>query len=236
MCGRATYRILSPKRTSFQIGIDWRSHLRKVLRRGRIGHAYPMWLWGCSLFKIPSPRPVFRGTKWLLWRPNIQSPTFHSMCRLYKGFIKRKSTIDHWRSWCKGWILWSTPYTYIYTYKWIHWICSGHSWKTSQESSCGTPKFINVLIKFQYWYFMAEETSWILFVQSDDGQCSTKDSHNQFSIITKFQRIAIIGIWASWIQSSHFTTSLPKDSIYTSIIQSISQLSSLRNLFSLEHF
>jgi hypothetical protein len=22
------------------------------------------------------------------------------------------STIDHWRSWCKGWFLWPTPYTY----------------------------------------------------------------------------------------------------------------------------
>jgi hypothetical protein len=28
------------------------------------------------------------------------------------GLIKRGSTIYHCRSRCKGWILWSTPYTY----------------------------------------------------------------------------------------------------------------------------
>jgi hypothetical protein len=46
----------------------------------------------------------------------IQSPTLHSRCRINKGLIKRGSTIDHWRSRCKGWILWPTPYTYIHTY------------------------------------------------------------------------------------------------------------------------
>jgi hypothetical protein len=32
------------------------------------------------------------------------------------GLIKRGSTIDHWRSRCKGRILWPTPHTYIHTY------------------------------------------------------------------------------------------------------------------------
>jgi hypothetical protein len=66
--------------------------------------------------KISSPGPVFHGTKWLLWRPHIQSPTLHSRCGINKGLIKRGITIDHWRSQCKGWILWPTPYTYIHTY------------------------------------------------------------------------------------------------------------------------
>jgi hypothetical protein len=46
----------------------------------------------------------FLGTKWLLWRRHIQSPTLHSRCWINKGLIKRGSTIDHWRSRCKGWI------------------------------------------------------------------------------------------------------------------------------------
>jgi hypothetical protein len=94
MSGRTLYRTLSPKRAPVQIGIDWWSHLRKVPRR-RISHTYPVWLWGCSLFKISSPGPVVHGTKWLLWRPHKESPTFHSKCRIDKGLIKRGSTIDH---------------------------------------------------------------------------------------------------------------------------------------------
>jgi hypothetical protein len=114
MGGRTTYRILSPKRAPFQIGVDWWFHLRKVLGRSRISHTYPVWLWGCSSHNISSLRPVFHGTKWLLWRPHIQSPTLHSRCGINKGLIKKGSTIDHWRSWCKGYILWPTPYTYIH--------------------------------------------------------------------------------------------------------------------------
>jgi hypothetical protein len=51
-------------------------------------------------------------TMWL----HKQSLTFHSRCRINKEFIQRGSTIDHWRSRCKGWILRPTPYTYIHTY------------------------------------------------------------------------------------------------------------------------
>jgi hypothetical protein len=116
MGGRTTYRTLSPKRTPFQTGIDWWSHLRKVPRSRRISHTYPVWLWGCSPCKISSPGPVFHGTKWLLCRPHIKSPALHSRCGINKGLIKRGSTIYHERSWCKGWILWPTPYTYIHTY------------------------------------------------------------------------------------------------------------------------
>jgi hypothetical protein len=74
-----------------------------------------MWLWGQSLFKIASPGPVLCGIKWLLWRPHKESPTFHSKCWINKGLIKRGSTINHWRSQCKGRILWPTPYTYMHT-------------------------------------------------------------------------------------------------------------------------
>jgi hypothetical protein len=59
MGGRTTYRTLSPKRAPFQIGIDWWSHLQKVPRRGWISHTHPVWLWGCSPYKISSPGPVF---------------------------------------------------------------------------------------------------------------------------------------------------------------------------------
>jgi hypothetical protein len=95
MCGRTTYRTLTPKRAPFQIEIDWWSHLRKIPRRRRISHIYPMWLWGHSLFKISSPGSLLHGTKWLLWRPHIQSPTLHSRCGVNNGLIKRESTIDH---------------------------------------------------------------------------------------------------------------------------------------------
>jgi hypothetical protein len=114
MGGWTTYRTLSPKRAPFQIGINWWSHLRKVHRRRWISHTYPVWLWGCRSCKISSPGPVFHGTKWLLWRPHIQSPTLHSGCGINKGLIKRGSTIDHWRSRYKGWILWPTPYTFSF--------------------------------------------------------------------------------------------------------------------------
>jgi hypothetical protein len=70
----------------------------------------------CEVLKISSPGPVLHGANWLLWRPHIQGPTLHSRCGINKGLIKRGSTIQHWRSRCKGWILWPTPYTYIHTY------------------------------------------------------------------------------------------------------------------------
>jgi hypothetical protein len=105
-----------PKRASFQIGVDWWSHLRKMPRRRWISHTHPVWLWGCSSCKISSPGPVLHWTKWLLWRPRIWSPTLHSSCGINKGLIKMGSTIDHWRSRCKGWFLWTTPYTHIHTY------------------------------------------------------------------------------------------------------------------------
>jgi hypothetical protein len=131
MGGRTTYRTLSPKRTPFQIGVDWWSHLRKTPRRRRIGHTHPVWLWGCSSCDISSPGPVFHGTKWLLWRPHIQSPTLHSRCGINKGLIKKGSTIDNWRSRCKGWILWPTPYTYIHGI-----ICSTETSVDFQRNTC----------------------------------------------------------------------------------------------------
>jgi hypothetical protein len=88
---------------------------RCLYRRRWISHTYPVWLWGCSPFKISSPGPVLHGTKRLLWRSHIQSPILHSRCRTNKGLIKRGSTIDLQRSRCKGWFLWPTPYTYIHT-------------------------------------------------------------------------------------------------------------------------
>jgi hypothetical protein len=109
MCGRNIYRTLSPNRTRIQTGIYRWPHLRKVPRKRWISHTYPMWLWGHSLFTISSPGPVLHITKRLLRRPLKQSPTLHSRCRINKGLIERGSTIDHWRSRCKGRILWSTP-------------------------------------------------------------------------------------------------------------------------------
>jgi hypothetical protein len=80
-------------------------HLRKVPGKRWIRQTHPMWLWGHSLFKISSPRPVFHGTKWLPWRPHKQSPTFHLKCRIDKGLINRGSTTDHWWSQCTGRII-----------------------------------------------------------------------------------------------------------------------------------
>jgi hypothetical protein len=102
---------LSPKMEPFQIGNDGWSHLQKVPGRRWKSHTYPMWLWGCSLFKISLSGPVLHGTKWRLWRHHIQSPTLRLRCRINKWLIKRGNTTDHWRPRCKGWILWPTPYT-----------------------------------------------------------------------------------------------------------------------------
>jgi hypothetical protein len=109
MGGRITYWTLPPKRTPFQTRIDRWPNLWKVPTRRRFSHTYPMWLWGHSLFKISAPGQVLCGTKWLLWCPHNWSPTFHSECRINKGLSYRGNTIDHWRSWCRGQILWPTP-------------------------------------------------------------------------------------------------------------------------------
>jgi hypothetical protein len=69
----------------------------------------------CSPYNISSPGPVFYGTKWLPWHPHKYGPKLHLRCRINKGLIKRGSTIDLQRSWCKGWFLWPIPYTYIGT-------------------------------------------------------------------------------------------------------------------------
>jgi hypothetical protein len=94
MCGRTTYRTLSPTRTPFQTGIGRWSHLWKVPRSKWFSHTYPMWLWGHSLIKISSPGPVLHRTKRLLWCPHKQSPTFHSSV----GLIRRWSKGKHNRS------------------------------------------------------------------------------------------------------------------------------------------
>jgi hypothetical protein len=116
MDSRTIYRALSSKRTPFQTGTDEWSHLWKVPRGRWISQTCPMWLWGYSSFTISSPGPVLHGTKWLIWRPHKQSPTFHSKCGINTGLIKKKaSTTDEWRSWCRG-RMWATPYRYIHTY------------------------------------------------------------------------------------------------------------------------
>jgi hypothetical protein len=125
MGGGTIYRTLSPKRTPFQTGTDRWPHLQKVNRRRWISHTYPTWLWSHSLLKISSPGLVLHGTKWHIWRPHKQSPTFHSRCRINRGLIKRGSTIYHRRSRCKGRILWPTPHTYIHSL--IHLCQSGFS-------------------------------------------------------------------------------------------------------------
>jgi hypothetical protein len=72
-------------------------------------HTLPIWLWGHSLFKISSLGLIFYGTKWLLWRPHKQTPTFHTKCGIDKGLIERGSTIDHWRSRCMCRIIMAYP-------------------------------------------------------------------------------------------------------------------------------
>jgi hypothetical protein len=114
--GKTIYRTLSPKRAPCETGIDRWSHLRKVLRRRWISHTYSMRLWGHSLCQISSHGSVLYGTKWLLWRPHKQSPTFHSKCRINKELIKRGSTIDRWMSLCKGRIITATPHSFIHSF------------------------------------------------------------------------------------------------------------------------
>jgi hypothetical protein len=93
--GRTTYRTLSPKTTPLQIGFNCWSHLWEVSRRLWLKYTHLMWLWGGCLHKILSLGAILCGTKWLLWCPHRQSPTFLLMCEINQGLIKRGSTIDH---------------------------------------------------------------------------------------------------------------------------------------------
>jgi hypothetical protein len=119
MGSRTSYRTLLPKRAPFQIGVDWWSHLRKVPRRRWISHTYPVWLWGCSSCKISSPGPVLHGTKWLLWRPHMQSPTLHSRCWINKGLIKRGKHNRSLKVAVQG-LDFMAHHFYIHTYIHIH--------------------------------------------------------------------------------------------------------------------
>jgi hypothetical protein len=42
----------------------------KVPRSRWICRTCPLWLWGCSFFKISTPGAVFHETQWFLWRPH----------------------------------------------------------------------------------------------------------------------------------------------------------------------
>jgi hypothetical protein len=126
-----------------------------VPRRRWISHTYSMLLWGHSLLKISSPGPLFYGTNWLLWRPHEQGPTFHSKCRINKGLIKKRGTINHRRLQCKGRISWPTPLTYIHSSFLrapppppptpftthqdgsTHWLSHYHEWLRSNEQAGG---------------------------------------------------------------------------------------------------
>jgi hypothetical protein len=111
---------------TFSNGVDRWPNLWTVPRRRWISHTCLMWLWGHSLFKISSPGPVFYGTKWLLRRTHKQSCTFHLKCRIDKGFFKKRgSTIDHWRSQCKGWIIMAHSLCFhSFIHSFIHSYCS----------------------------------------------------------------------------------------------------------------
>jgi hypothetical protein len=55
--------------------------------------------------------------------PHKYSPTFHMKCRvrITKVLIKRGSTIDHWRSQCKGWIIMAhSSYIHSFIHSFIH--------------------------------------------------------------------------------------------------------------------
>jgi hypothetical protein len=70
-----------------------------------------MWLWGYSLPKISPPGSVLHGTKWLLWRPRKESPTFHLKYRINrvnpKGKHNRPLKVA-----VGGPVLWLTPQTH----------------------------------------------------------------------------------------------------------------------------
>jgi hypothetical protein len=91
--GRTTYGTLSPERTPFQIGINGKSHLWKVPGERWISHTYPMQLWAHSLLKIPSPGPVFYGTRWLPRRP-CKILNSHQSVGLLEGWNRGGCTID----------------------------------------------------------------------------------------------------------------------------------------------
>jgi hypothetical protein len=79
----------------FKLGLTADPFCERCLGDDEIKYIHLMWLWGGRLHKIPSLGSVLFGTKWLLWRPHRQSPTFHSKCGINQGLIKRGSTIDH---------------------------------------------------------------------------------------------------------------------------------------------
>jgi hypothetical protein len=102
MGGTTIYRTLSCKRTTFQTGSDCPTCEWCLEKDESATHIL------CDYEAIANLKfrhlGHFNGTKWPLWRSYIQSPTFHSKCRIDKGVKqKRGSTIDNWKSQCKGW-------------------------------------------------------------------------------------------------------------------------------------
>jgi hypothetical protein len=87
--------------------------LAQLIKHWMTSHLTLMWVAGlavtCMSINIPFSQ-TFRSifVTEMQWNqvttmtPHIQSPTLHSRCGINKGLIKRGSTIDHWRSRCKG--------------------------------------------------------------------------------------------------------------------------------------
>jgi hypothetical protein len=78
MGGGTAHGTLSPQWAPLQTGIKQQSHLWQVSERKRNGHTYPVWMWGSRSLEIPSPGPIFHGTKWLFRRPHVYNPALHS--------------------------------------------------------------------------------------------------------------------------------------------------------------
>jgi hypothetical protein len=118
MGGRTIYRTLLPKRTLFEIGISNDPICERCLEEqelsthtlcDREAMAY-------LRFRHLGQFFFFFGTKWLLWRPHIQSPTLHSRFWIDTGLIKVEITIDLQRSRCKGWFCAPPPLMHTYTH------------------------------------------------------------------------------------------------------------------------
>jgi hypothetical protein len=109
MGGRTVYRTLSPKRTPFQIGIDRWPHCKRSLEEDESAIHILCDCEAIAYLRFHHLGQFFMEQSDYYDTPHKQSPTFHSKCRINKGLIRRGSTIDHWKLWCKGWIIMAHP-------------------------------------------------------------------------------------------------------------------------------
>jgi hypothetical protein len=106
----------------------WIVPFAKVPRKGWISHTRPMWLWGYSLLKILSPRPLLYGARWI---PRCPCKTLYFTWRveLLRGWNRVGCTIDHWRLRSKGGLGVPLMHSFIHkcnvhTNLWWKWTCN----------------------------------------------------------------------------------------------------------------